>query len=99
MNMYGNAKKNSGDCCGCSLCFSCAFDDVCVRLDPRRFSWNASFDHLFNSVQGSVETSAVGKTEHIPGAQEQVASFMALMLGLRLLIGEGRLLLRSQKPR
>lgn len=99
MNMHGSAKKNSGDCCGCSLCFSCAFDDVCIHLDPRRFSWNVSFDHLCNSVRGSVETNAVGKSERTPGAQEQVATFVALLLDLRLLIGEGRLLLRSQKPR
>lgn len=44
-----------------------------------------------------ITSATVGKSEHTPGAQEHVASFMALLVGLRLLPGEGRLLLISQK--
>lgn len=99
MNVYSNAKKNLGNCCECSFWFSCTGDYVCVHLDPRRFSWNICFDHLCNRVQVTMKTNVMGKSEGTPGAQEQIASFVALLLGLRLLPGEGRFLLRLQKPR
>ena len=100
MNIYSNAKKkNVGNCCERSLWWFCAGDYVCVHLDPRRFSWGVSFDHLCNSVQVSMKTNAMGKSKCTPGAQEQTASFVAFLLRLRLLPGEGRFLLGLQKPR
>lgn len=39
-----------------------------------------------------MKTNAAGKSKCTPGAWEQIASFVALLLGLRLLPGEGRFL-------
>ncbi|KAJ7402971.1 Sugar phosphate exchanger 3 [Pitangus sulphuratus] len=60
-------------------------------------SIGAAVGQVCNSMQVLMKTNATGKSECVPGAQEQRASFVALFLGLKVLPGEGRLLLRLQK--